>query len=124
IIKSSESGLWLLDYFLSGYDLIILVDSILGSEAGELVRVDPSSLRQVVAPSPHYYGVPEILSLLRELDERVPEVEIYCITINESRLGSPVSEEIRVAAKKLADVILSEILQLLQTQRDTSPNDF
>ncbi|MDW8035743.1 MAG: hydrogenase maturation protease, partial [Candidatus Korarchaeum sp.] len=47
IIKSSESGLWLLDYFLSGYDLIILVDSILGSEAGELVRVDPSSLRQV-----------------------------------------------------------------------------
>lgn len=116
IIKSSESGPRLLDYFLLDYDLIVLVDSIVSSEAGKLIRVDPGSLSRAVAPSPHYYGIPEILSLLRELNERVPEVKIYCITINNQCLGSPASEEVRAAARKLAEVISSEISQLLSAR--------
>ncbi|MEM3929271.1 MAG: hydrogenase maturation protease, partial [Candidatus Korarchaeum sp.] len=124
IVKSHESGIRLLDHFLGDYDLIILIDSVVSDRAGELVRIDPSSLGQAAAPSPHYYGIPEILSLLEELGERIPEVRIYCITINEPRLGFPASERIRVAAKKLAEVILSEIMQLLRIRRNTPAYDF
>ncbi|ACB07866.1 hydrogenase maturation protease [Candidatus Korarchaeum cryptofilum] len=114
VIKSSESGLHLLDYFLMGYDHIILVDSIVGEEVGRIVQIDPKSLRRSLAPSPHYSGLPEILALLDEIGEDLPEVEIYAIVIREPSLGSPISDDVKVAAKKLAEILLERISQILR----------
>jgi len=123
VIKTSESGIKLLDYFMMDYDYVILIDSIIGDRVGEIVMIEPGSPRRAVAPSPHYYGIPEILNLLEELNEKIPVVKIYGITINKPDIGSPVSEGVRSAARILAELILAELIELLQTHQQASPGD-
>ncbi len=113
IVKSSQAGFYLLDYFLMGHDRVIVIDSIIGSKPGEIVEIDLEDLRPALAPSPHYSGLPEILSLLENLDSPTPDVEIYAITINEPHIGTDISEPVKEASEKLARMLNERLRELL-----------
>ena len=118
ILKSHETGFKLLDYIISDYDHVILVDSILGEEPGRIVKASPESFKKTIAFSPHYSGIPEVLELLEELDVKTPEVEIYAIEIKNTELGSSMSEEVLNSAIELARILKSRIVQLLSKKRN------
>lgn len=83
--ESGGAGLDLLD-FLEGYDRALLLDSIATGRhpAGTLLEFSAADFRKVVAPSPHYAGIPEMLRLAEAL-------------------GIPFPAEIRILACEVAD---------------------
>jgi len=118
IVKSSQAGFYLLDYFLMEHDRVIVVDSIIGPESGKIVKIDPDSLKPASAPSPHYSGLPEIFSLLEKLGSPIPDVEIYAITINEPHIGADISEPVKEASEKLANMLILRLKELLLDSRE------
>lgn len=87
VIESSESGLALLDH-LVGCDRAIIIDAIRTghSPAGTVQEFTVDDLRHVVAPSPHYAGIPELLALARRLNLDFPE-DIRIIAIETENLN-------------------------------------
>lgn len=71
--ESSVAGLRLLDV-LEGCDRALLVDAVKSGAhpAGTVTEYSPSELKRVLAPSPHYSGVPEVFSLAERLKVRFP----------------------------------------------------
>ena len=69
VVESSLTGLALLDLFL-GYDRAIIIDAIVtgNKPPGAIHELHPSDLDPVVAPSPHYTGLPEMLAISERLD--------------------------------------------------------
>ena len=117
IVKTAAMGLYLLDYFLSGYDHVIIVDSIVSDEEGMIYKIPVESLKPAIAPSPHYSGIPEILSLLEGLDYKKPHIHIYAITIREPEIGGEVSRKVIAAAEALSKIILDEINIILSSSK-------
>ena len=68
VVEASTYGLALLDVILGCRQLIIIDAIKTGScPVGTLIQLDPETLDRVVAPSPHYSGIPEIRALARAL---------------------------------------------------------
>jgi len=83
IIETSLSGLSLIEYFI-GYKQAIIVDAIhTGNHPpGTVIELYPDQLRSVIAPSPHYAGLPEMLELAKSLDVEFPEdIAIFAIEV-------------------------------------------
>ena len=81
IIETSLSGLSLIEYFV-GYKQAIIVDAIhTGNHPpGTVVELRPDQLRSVIAPSPHYAGLPEMLEIAKSLEVEFPEeIAIFAI---------------------------------------------
>ena len=73
IVRSSEAGLALLE-LLEGYDRALLLDAIVSGKrpVGSIVEMGPEDFRAVIAPSPHYAGLPEVLALAERLEIAFP----------------------------------------------------
>jgi hydrogenase maturation protease len=85
IVESSLSGLALLDLFI-GFDRAIIVDAIKTQryEPGSLFELTTEELGEVIAPSPHYCGLPELLALAKELDLEFPkEIKIFALEVED-----------------------------------------
>jgi hydrogenase maturation protease len=85
VVESGEAGLALLE-LLEGYDRALLVDAIQTGrhEAGTVISVPRDALRSVVAPSPHYAGLPEVFHLARRLDVPLPrEIEVLAVEVKD-----------------------------------------
>jgi hydrogenase maturation protease len=81
VVESGEAGLALLE-ILEGYERALLLDTILTGTvaAGTILCFRPDSFRKVVAPSPHYAGLPEVFELARRLDVPLPrEIEVLAM---------------------------------------------
>lgn len=81
IIETSLSGVSLIDYFV-GYKKAIIVDSIhTGNHPpGTVIEISPERLRSVIAPSPHYAGLPEIFDIAQSLKLDFPrDIVIFAI---------------------------------------------
>ena len=81
VIESGLSGLALLD-LLIGYDQAIIIDSISTGKdpPGTIIELEPDDLGPVIAPSPHYTGLPEMISIARELGLEFPDrIRIFAI---------------------------------------------
>ncbi len=85
VSTTGEAGLALLEQ-IAGYRSVLLMDSLLTGirPPGSIVEFGPDDFRRVVAPSPHYAGLPEVLELGR-------------------RLALPMPGELRVLAMEVAD---------------------
>ena len=112
IATSSESGLALLDYLL-GYSRVIIIDAIQTSqnEPGTVTELTLDDLRQVINPSPHYTGLPEMQKLSQELHFDFPsEIKIFAIEISEKyEINESLSQQVSAAI----DNVLSKIKSLL-----------
>lgn len=98
--ESSLSGLALLEVLL-GYERVIIVDAEgTGSRPpGAITEIDPAALDALIAPSPHYAGLPEMFAIAAQLHLDFPkEIRIIAIEAeNLSEIGGPVSAAVQAA---------------------------
>jgi hydrogenase maturation protease len=85
VLEQAGASLDLLD-ILEPYDRVLILDSILTGQhpAGTILEFDRTDFQEVLGPSPHYAGLPEVLRLAEAL-------------------GIPFPAEIRILACEVAD---------------------
>lgn len=85
IVESSGAGFELLE-LLEGYESVLLLDAIVtgGHPPGTVLELSREDFQEVLAPSSHYVGIPEILKMAE-------------------RLGVPFPKEMRILALKVED---------------------
>ncbi len=110
VVRSGLSGLYLID-LIEGFDDLLIIDSIMGNEAGKVVRLKLSQLKPQVVPSAHYLGLPEAIELARHSGLSMPKrVAIVAMQIgNTQEVGSGVSEEAHRSLPTLIEDVLSLI---------------
>lgn len=112
LVESSLHGLALIDLFI-GYDRAIIVDAIKTDkyQPGEIIKLSPDDLDHVVAPSPHYSGMPEMLALAKELELEFPkEIVIFAIeVVDPYTLGGGLTPVIREKLPELVGKIKNQL---------------
>jgi hydrogenase maturation protease len=105
VVESQLAGLALLDLFL-GYDRAIVIDGIRTGRRppGEVVELTAADLDPVVAPSPHYAGLPEMFAVARRLDLHFPaDVRILAVETEDPwSIGRGLTDAVRRA---LPDIV-------------------
>jgi len=74
VLESAGGGLDLLD-LLEGYGRALILDAIATGEhpPGTLLEFSAADFQKVIAPSPHFAGLPELLQMARQLTIPFPE---------------------------------------------------
>ncbi|MDW8105441.1 MAG: hydrogenase maturation protease, partial [Armatimonadota bacterium] len=104
VVLTGEAGLALLD-LLEGYECALLIDSVVTGRhpPGTVIEFAPEDFRHVIAPSPHYAGLPEVLELARRLELDFPrDIRILAMEVQnpyEFRMGF--SEPVRAGMSAL-----------------------
>jgi hydrogenase maturation protease len=104
VVETSMHGLALLDIFL-GYDRAILLDAIQTGKhpPGAVVEIQASEIGPIIAPSPHFAGLPEMLALAEQLQLEFPrQFRIFAVEVVDPRtLGGPMTPAVRDAIPAL-----------------------
>jgi hydrogenase maturation protease len=104
VCESSLSGVALMD-LLVGYDRAILIDAVQTGTAppGTIRELSPADLGQVIAPSPHYAGIPEMLALAQQLELVFPrEIKILAIEVADATtIGGTISPAVEAALPEI-----------------------
>lgn len=105
VVESSQSGIALLELFL-GYDRAIVIDAVQTTRhpPGTIHELSPADLDSVVAPSPHFAGLPEMLAIAKRLQLEFPkEIKIFAVEVEDPyTIGGEMSEAVRNAIPGLA----------------------
>lgn len=83
VVETSECGLALLE-LLEGYDKALLLDAVMtgSSPPGTILEFGPEDFDEVVAPSPHYAGLSEVLNLADRLAISFPsEIRVLAMEV-------------------------------------------
>jgi hydrogenase maturation protease len=117
VVETGEVGLALLE-LMEGYNCALLIDSMVTGRypPGTVIEFSPEDFRKVVAPSPHYAGLPEVIEMARRLQIPFPQhVRILAIEVqNPYEFHIGFSEPVRDALPQLvqrAREVLSEWLR-------------
>ncbi len=106
VVESAESGLALLE-LIAGYDRALLLDAMLSGrfQPGAVTEFGASDFRRVVAPSPHYAGLPEVLALAERIGVEVPrELRVLAMEVeNPHELRSGFSPRVERALPAFID---------------------
>jgi len=88
VAVSGEAGLALVER-MEGYDRVLILDAIMTGThpPGTILEFTPDDLGQVVAPSPHYAGIPEVIDLANRIGIVFPD-QIHLLAME----ISPVAE--------------------------------
>jgi len=112
VIESSLSGVALMELFV-GYERAIIVDAVQTGEfpPGSIREFAPADLDRVLAPSPHYAGIPEILALARQLELDFPrEIRILAIEVGDATtIGGALSPAVATALPELIGQVKSQV---------------
>ena len=112
VVDTSLSGLALLDFF-DGYDKAILIDAVQTKRCppGTVTELTPADLSAVVAPSPHYAGLPELLDLAGRLEMDFPdEIRIFAVeVVDPHTIGGAVSDPVRRSVGEVAERVRSQV---------------
>lgn len=112
VVESSLSGISLIELF-AGYQKAIVLDAICTGRhpVGSILEFSPEDLGEVIAPSPHYSGLPEILALARQLEVEFPkEIKILAVeTADTTTLGGPLSDLVAAAITPLVEQVTSQV---------------
>jgi hydrogenase maturation protease len=112
LVETSMCGMALLDYFI-GYRRAIIIDAISTKkvEPGSILEFTPADLDSVIAPSPHYAGLPEMLAVAKSLELEFPEeIKIYAIEVADPyTIGGGISDAVRASIPPLVDKVLADL---------------
>jgi hydrogenase maturation protease len=112
VVESALSGMALLDLFI-GYERAIIIDAIQTGQqpAGTILELTPSDLSLVVAPSPHYAGLPELLAIAKELQLDFPRrLKILAVEVADLHtIGARLSPPVERALPRLIERVLAEL---------------
>ncbi|MDD2709889.1 MAG: hydrogenase maturation protease [Verrucomicrobiae bacterium] len=87
VVECPGAGLLLME-MMAGYKRVLLVDAMQTghSPVGTVVELSPADFGKIVAPSPHYAGLPEVFALGKRLDVEMPdEVRILAMEVENAR---------------------------------------
>ena len=73
VVETSEAGLALIE-ILEGYKQVLILDAIKTDSVpvGTILEYTPDDFQKIVAPSPHYAGLPEVLEMAKRLSLDFP----------------------------------------------------
>ena len=110
--ESAVCGLALLDYFI-GYDRAIIIDAIkTGSHPpGTLLDINSDQIPPVDAPSPHYTGLPELLTISRELNINFPgEIKIFALEVSDPySIGNRMTPAVERGIEKMSRKVKQQL---------------
>ena len=114
VVETSVYGLALLDVIL-GCRQLVIIDAIKTGQVppGTVIQLDPASLDHVVAPSPHYSGLPEMRALAQRLNLDFPDqIAIFAVEIADgSRLEVRLSEEVKAGLITVVQRVRSHLAE-------------
>lgn len=112
VIESSLAGLALLDFFI-GYERVIVIDAVKTGRRppGTIYELSPEDLDSVMAPSPHYAGLPELLAVAKQLNLDFPkEIRIFALEVEDPyTIGGGLSAPVRETLKELVQRVYTQI---------------
>ena len=104
-VETAEAGLALME-LLEGYEYALLMDSVMTGQCdpGTIVEFHSEQFHKIVAPSPHYAGLPEVLELSARLGLAMPaELRIIAMEVLDPfTLSEELTPEI---GRKLPDLV-------------------
>jgi hydrogenase maturation protease len=104
VVETALHGLALLELFL-GHRQAVVIDAVCtgAHPPGAVLEMNPADLETVESPSPHYTGLPEMLTLARQLKLDFPsEVKIIAMeVVDPYTVGFDLSEPVRKALPEL-----------------------
>jgi hydrogenase maturation protease len=114
VVETGEAGLALLE-LMEGYERALLIDSVVTGRypPGTVLEFSPEDFRKVVAPSPHYAGLPEVMEMANRLQLCSPQhIRILAMEVlNPYEFHIGFSQPVRDALPQLvqqAQQVLSE----------------
>lgn len=114
VIESSLSGLALLD-LLIGYRRAVIIDAICTGRAapGTITRMSQADLSPVLAPTPHFAGLPELFALARRLKLDFPQdLVIFAVEVEDPlTVGGPMTPAVWRALPELVAQVQSQVDQ-------------
>lgn len=106
IIECNVAGMALLDV-LVGYDRVIIFDACHSNDhlPGTIIEMVVDDLRPIPGMSPHYAGLPEVISIGKSLGFNVPdEILILAVEIPEClAIGGPLSTSVASSVEELVN---------------------
>ncbi len=85
IVETSEAGLALIE-ILEGYKKVLILDAIKTDTVpvGTILEYTPNDFQKIVAPSPHYAGLPEVLEMAKRLQLEFPsDIRILAMEVED-----------------------------------------
>lgn len=112
VVESALSGMALLDLFM-GYERAIIIDAVKTGQSppGTIYELTPSDLSTVLAPSPHYAGLPELIATATALTLDFPKViKIFAMEVEDPHtVGGKLSPPVAQALEKLVQRVEGQI---------------
>jgi hydrogenase maturation protease len=116
VIETAEAGLALIE-LLEGYKQVLIIDAI-KTEAvrvGTIIEYTPDDFQKIVAPSPHYAGLPEVLEMAKRLELEFPtDIRILAMEVeNPFEIREGLTEQVEVALPELiarAEAVVKDFL--------------
>lgn len=113
--ECGEAGMALLEE-LAGFRAAVILDTVVTGEKppGMVHRLSLEELSPVVAPSPHWAGLPEVVTCARELGVAFPEnVAVFAVEASDvTSVGKPPCPEVAAAVPHLVRQVLEAIRAL------------
>lgn len=112
--ECAVSGVALLEFFV-GYNRAIIVDAIQTRRhpPGTILEMKPSDLGRIIAPSPHYAGLPELIGMAAQMELDFPsEIVIFGVEVEDLlTVGGEMTESARNALPRLLERIDRQLEQ-------------
>lgn len=113
IVESALSGMALLDLFI-GYERAIIIDAVKTGRnpPGTISELSPADLGAVIAPSPHYAGLPELIATAQALKLDFPkEIKIFVLEVEDPyTVGGKLSPTVAQALEGLVRRVEEHVL--------------
>ncbi|MFQ5811699.1 MAG: hydrogenase maturation protease [Anaerolineae bacterium] len=110
--ESSTAGLALLEQLID-YDKAIIIDAVVSQEGvpGQIHKLSLEDLGSVIAPSPHYAGLPEVIALANSLAVKFPEeIKIYAMEVEDPyTIKEGLTDGVRQALPKLIETVEEKV---------------
>ena len=106
--ESNLTGIALLDV-LAGYQKVIIIDAVQTTKfpPGTIIELEPTDFAAIPNPSPHYTGLPEMITIANELNLEFPqEIKVLAIEVADpdtigGKLTPPVAKAIDELARRV-----------------------
>jgi len=124
IVESSLAGLALLEQ-LVGYQQAVIIDAVQTGchPPGTVLELDPQELAPVVAPSPHYAGLPEVIALAQRLELDFPQdLAIFAMEVQDPyTIGGGLTPAVQDALPELVDKVVAQVARWERAPAEPQP---
>jgi hydrogenase maturation protease len=120
VVETGEAGLALLDH-LEGYDRAVILDAIATGrcEPGSILSWHRKDFKDIVSPSPHFSGLPELLHLAERVGMRFPkDLRVLAMEVDNPTVFR---ESLTSTAEKALPDLVSQARRVLAEEWGHSP---